>query len=160
MKDMSRVGGDLVAALNAARGRGVCDIPPQNLGAHWMSAAVMWQTMQQSVDNSNKSVALMGTMEAPVPPMIVEQRQARPALDEWLNKNRITNERFGEAVGVSREAVRKWRLPFNDPRRLMPGRDVMPKIFAATQKVITPADFYPPELTGEAAQPQTMEAGR
>lgn len=98
----------------------------------------------------------MATMDANPNPMVVEEREARPALDEWLNTNRITNERFGEAVGVSREAVRKWRLPFSDPNRLMPGKELMPKIHAATQRVITPAHFYPPELsvTGQTGADQ------
>ncbi|MBI1405684.1 MAG: hypothetical protein GC145_06115 [Caulobacter sp.] len=93
----------------------------------------------------------MATMDANPKAMVVEPRPVRPALDDWMVKNRITNERFAEAVGVSREAVRKWRLPFGDINRLTPGKSSMEKIHAVTQRMITPADFYPPELSGPPA---------
>lgn len=53
--------------------------------------------------------------------------------------------------GPSLETVRWIRLPFSDPRRRVPGEDVLELIRHYTGGAILPAHFYPPHLRGAPA---------
>lgn len=85
---------------------------------------------------------------------------SRPALARWLWERNIDWRRAGEAFDAHPETVRCWCLPFVDDDYRVPRNRSLRRIQEETGGEVTPADFYPPELTGEAAQPQTAEASR
>lgn len=87
------------------------------------------------------------------PPLVIPA----PKLDSWLSARRISNSQAAEKLGVSRETMRLYRLPFGDPRRMKPGEDVMERIVAWTGGEVTAADFYPPHLNGGAQRPAATE---
>lgn len=74
-----------------------------------------------------------------------------PGLARWLAGQQMLHGAFGEKVGLSREAVRKYCLPFGHADRQVPGLAVMTRIVEVTEGAVTPADFYPPELNGFGA---------
>lgn len=71
---------------------------------------------------------------------------SRPKLATYLFERDITFRAAGEALGQSQEWVRLVCLPFDDPRRRVPHKDVMERIVAWTQGAVVPADFYPAHL--------------
>jgi DNA-binding transcriptional regulator YdaS (Cro superfamily) len=99
-------------------------------------------------------------MQPSIAPLPKPTAQARPKLDRWLRENRVSVATFATHINVTRAAVGKWLLPFTDNNRQVPKARLMPAIHAATNGEVTPADFYPPELTGAGEQPQPMEVAR
>lgn len=73
----------------------------------------------------------------------------RPKFDQFLLERRIQNAEAAKALSVSREAIRRYRLPFGHPARIIPGEPILTRIVSYTAGEITAADFYPPHLTGE-----------
>lgn len=76
----------------------------------------------------------------------------RPKLARWLLERRISSTAAGTRIGVSREMVRRYCLPFDDPAQAVPGPGPLARIVEWTAGEITAADFYPPHLNG-AAEP-------
>ncbi len=72
---------------------------------------------------------------------------AAPGLADWLTRNKLRPGVFAERIGTTREAVRKYCLPFGDSSRQVPGLEIMERIIAATGNELSPADFYPPHLS-------------
>lgn len=83
-------------------------------------------------------------MSKAVPPKI-----QRPALALWLWERGIKFKPAGELFGCSYETVRAICRPFDDPDRRVPTGDLMRVIVEITG--IRPADFYPPQLNGDAS---------
>lgn len=99
------------------------------------------------------------------PPL--ETCDTHPKLHLWLKDRGLGDTAAGELFGVTRQAVRLWRLPFADPRRQRPqSEDLLAVIYAKTAGEVTIADFYPPHLRprrpGEArpGHPAVLAAGR
>lgn len=80
-------------------------------------------------------------------------RLDRPKLARFLFERDIAYEAAGRALSRSREWVRFVCLPFSDPRRRVPDKKSMERIVAWTDGEVTPADFYPPELTPRSTVP-------
>lgn len=57
-------------------------------------------------------------------------------LDAWISTARISNAKFADAIGVSRQAVSRYRLGERIPRP-----KVIKKIEAATKGRVTANDF-------------------
>lgn len=58
-------------------------------------------------------------------------------LTAWLTDSKVSDAEFASRIGVSRQAL--WRYRAGDR---IPKRDVMERIKAATGGAVTPADFY------------------
>jgi hypothetical protein len=69
----------------------------------------------------------------------------------WVRQMKL--KAVAEAIGCSHEQVRLMTLPFDNPRRRVPGAELMARIVAWTGGEITPADFYPPHLNGVEKTP-------
>lgn len=80
-----------------------------------------------------------------------------PKLAFWLFERGIPRGLFAERIGRKRQQVDQYCLPFDNPDRDIPVPAVMEQIVELTGGQVTPADFYPPHLNGEAAA--TAEAG-
>lgn len=65
-------------------------------------------------------------------------------LREWLDENGVTNPAFGERIGRSAEAVRRYAIGDR-----IPDKETMPLIVVATGGGVTPNDFF--DLTQAAA---------
>lgn len=76
-----------------------------------------------------------------------------PGLAAWLARNNMLPGEFAARIGTTREAVRKYCLPFGDPNRQVPGLKIMERIIAETGNSLSPADFYPPSLSAPAVSP-------
>ncbi len=63
-----------------------------------------------------------------------------------------------EAIGSSHEQVRRMRLPFGHPDRRVPDPELMARIVAWTGGEITPADFYPAQLSAAREAAETAAA--
>ena len=72
--------------------------------------------------------------------------QSRPALRAWRRSNRYTKVAAAQELGVSTTQITRYELPFNDPKRQIPGTATMERIHAFTGGALTPADFYPEHL--------------
>lgn len=59
-------------------------------------------------------------------------------LDEYLSTHPITETAFGKKIGLSQSQVNRIRA-----NKSWPGRDVMARIYEATDKKVTPGDFVP-----------------
>lgn len=65
-------------------------------------------------------------------------------LGAWLDHKEMSDELFGQRIGVSRQAVHRYR---NGER--WPSRDVMAKIVMETAGMVTPDDFLPAEASAQ-----------
>jgi hypothetical protein len=74
----------------------------------------------------------------------------RSRFDHWCWLRGVKLSEIGQAVGCRQERARRMRLPFGDPLRVVPSEQEMARIVSWTRGEITPADFYPPELTPSA----------
>lgn len=81
-------------------------------------------------------------------PPTASQPRAKPKLAQWLFDRDVKPPAAAVKLGVSPTQVRRYLLPFGDPRRQVPGEDVLKKIVEWTAGEVTVADFYPPELSG------------
>ena len=86
----------------------------------------------------------MAPLKSPPSPLL------RPKLARYLWDRDVDLRAAGEALGRSREWVRLACLPFEDPRRRIPDAAFMERIHAWTRGEITPSDFYPPHIRGDA----------
>lgn len=109
---------------------------------------------QRSIDKANKSFALIPTMDPKH--MVIPA----PKLDRWLHDRRISNTQAAAQLGISREAIRLYRLPFGDVGRRVPRDDVLERIVTWTGGEVTAADFYPDHLNGRTAATPEAEAAR
>lgn len=75
---------------------------------------------------------------------------AAPGLAAWLARKNMLPGEFAARIGTTREAVRKYCLPFGTRGRQVPGLEIMERIVAATDGDLGPADFYPAHLSGVA----------
>ena len=75
----------------------------------------------------------------------------RTPFDRWCWERGLELKEIGEAIGCSHEHVRAIRKPFGHPDRRVPSSRVMATIVEWTGGEIKPADFYPPELSADAA---------
>lgn len=57
-------------------------------------------------------------------------------LDHWMRDNDVTDQAFGELVGVDRATICRYRLG-----RRMPNAEMMRRIHEATRGAVTPNDF-------------------
>lgn len=84
----------------------------------------------------------------------------RPRLAAFIFDRGLDLKDVGDAIGCSHEQVRLICLPFGDPKRRVPGAELMERIVLWTNRAVTPSDFYPPELLGaEGAAQQHRHAG-
>jgi len=58
-------------------------------------------------------------------------------LAAWMDSNNITDARFGEAIGVARQAVHRYRTG-----ERIPDKALMKRINEATGGEVSPNDFY------------------
>jgi hypothetical protein len=72
---------------------------------------------------------------------------ARPKFAAFIWERQMELKAVAEAIGCSHEQVRLMSLPFGHPRRRVPGEALMGRIVRWTDGEITPADFYPANLT-------------
>jgi hypothetical protein len=82
----------------------------------------------------------------------------RPKLARFIFDRGLDLKQAAEPLGCSYEQVRLICLPFGDERRRVPGSELMARIVVWTENAITPADFYPPELSAPVADPGTGPA--
>ncbi len=80
----------------------------------------------------------------------------RPKLARWLWERDLDNSQAADCLGRTREWVRLVCLPFDDPRRRIPQREDMDRIFAFTNGEVTPADFYQ-IVEGGASSPAAVQ---
>jgi hypothetical protein len=66
-------------------------------------------------------------------------------LADYLKTNGISDEDFGHAIGVTRQAVHRYKTFGRFPER-----PVLSKIFEATGGVVTANDFLPDQSVPEA----------
>lgn len=83
----------------------------------------------------------------------------RPKLARFLWERDICFRSAAEALGRSREWVRRVCLPFDDPRRLVPVEVDIERIVAWTRGEVSAGDFYRPHLRG-AGVTQASEVAR
>jgi hypothetical protein len=94
-----------------------------------------------------------------------ENESTHPKLHLWLRREGLSSEVFGRRIGVSRQAVDNWRLPFGHRRRIKPHDDQLELIVRETKGEITGNDFYPPHLRakpseGRGGDPRVLKAAR
>lgn len=63
-------------------------------------------------------------------------------LSTYLKTNGISRRDFAERVGVSTEAVRLW-----EERLRVPRKNVMPRIVAETDGIVSPASFFDAQIS-------------
>ncbi|HZR87869.1 MAG TPA: hypothetical protein VFB02_13750 [Bradyrhizobium sp.] len=81
-------------------------------------------------------------MTAKAPPRVV-----RPKFAHFLFDREVELREAAKALGCSYETVRRVCLPFADPDRRVPGKELMERIFAYTDGEIAPGDFYPAHMS-------------
>lgn len=75
----------------------------------------------------------------------------RNEFDEWCWRRGLDLRQAAEPLGVSIETVRRIRLPFTDPARRVPSKDLAERIYDYTAGAILPAHFFPSSMRGRAA---------
>jgi hypothetical protein len=81
-----------------------------------------------------------------------ENETTHPKLHLWLRRRSISSEAFGGRVGVTRQAVDLWRLPFGHRRRARPDDERLAAIVRETSGEVTAEDFYPHHLRSPKAE--------
>lgn len=75
-------------------------------------------------------------------------------LDDYLSRNAIPGKTFAQTIGTTPVNVSRYRNG-----KLKPPEDIMRRIFAATNGLVTPNDFYdlpePPVLLSNTESPVT-----
>jgi hypothetical protein len=94
-----------------------------------------------------------------------ETESTHPKLHLWLRRRQISSEAFGRRVGMTRQAVDLWRLPFGHRRRARPNDETLALIVRETDGEVTAQDFYPPHLrqksdAGRDGDPKVLAAAR
>jgi hypothetical protein len=70
-----------------------------------------------------------------------------PKFHLWCIEQDLGDTAAAELLGVSRQIVRLWRLPFDDPRRVKPrSEELIEHVLRKTGGAVTAADWYPPRL--------------
>lgn len=80
------------------------------------------------------------------------QEIGRNEFDEWCWRRGIDLRAGAEALDASVETIRLIRLPFSDPKRRVPAKDLAERIYAFTSGVVIPAHFFPPSMRGQPAE--------
>lgn len=73
-----------------------------------------------------------------------------PKIAHFIFERGLTMRAAAEQLGRSRQWVQLICLPFDDPRRRIPDVEDMERIHAWSGGELTPADFYPPALSGKS----------
>ncbi len=68
----------------------------------------------------------------------------RPKLEHWLRGRNLDYSDAGRAIGCSRETIRRYCLPFSDPKRRFPNKWLLPKIVTFTGGDVTGHHFIAP----------------
>lgn len=76
--------------------------------------------------------------QAPPPPP-----RPRPALDRFLSERKIAYRQAAVPLQTTGETLRLICLPFDDPQRRVPNKELMERIWRWTAGQITPASFFP-----------------
>ncbi len=74
----------------------------------------------------------------------------RPGLAHWLADRGLMAKDAAEPLGVNKQTVRRFCLPFGNPERRVPDEEMLRKIVVWTDGAVTAESFYPPELTRDA----------
>ena len=82
----------------------------------------------------------------------------RPRLARWLFDRGLEFRDGGDYFGCSHETLRLVCLPFDDPKRRVPNKELMSAIYAGTAGEITAIHFFPEQLT-DASAPEPADAG-
>jgi hypothetical protein len=90
-----------------------------------------------------------------IPPTV----ETHPKLHLWCIAEGMNDTAAAEHFGVSRQIVRLWRMPFDDPRRVRPrDDDLIERVMVRTKSgrlgAVCAADWFPPHLRGEPADPR------
>lgn len=75
----------------------------------------------------------------------------RPPLHGYARARGLSLAELGAVFGKTGEWARLITLPFDDPRRRVPAPDDVARAFEWSCGEITPADWYPPELSQPTA---------
>ena len=86
-------------------------------------------------------------------PPLAPKPAARPKLWRYYRERGLTSVEVGRVFGRSREWVRQVCLPFDDAKRVIPNEADIRTAYNWSSGEITPADWYPPELSPPAAIP-------
>jgi hypothetical protein len=86
------------------------------------------------------------------------QPRPKPKLAQWLFDRDVKPPAAAAKLGVSPMQVRRYLLPFHDPRRQIPGEEVLRAIVEWTAGEVTVADFYPPDLSGRPGDRRVLAA--
>jgi hypothetical protein len=78
----------------------------------------------------------------------------RPKLAAWMFDRNLKARHAAPTLGCGAEQVRRYCLPFGDPKRVIPPAPVMERIVDWTRGEVTAPDFYPAKLRG---QPEPLE---
>ncbi len=73
----------------------------------------------------------------------------RPGLAHWMWERGLKPRHAEAQLGVSKQSVRRYCMPFGSVERRVPPEDVLERIVAWTKGAVTAADFYPPHLNGK-----------
>jgi len=80
----------------------------------------------------------------------------RPAFAVWLYARGISREQAAGALDLSPITVQRYCLPFDNDDRRIPPPAVLERIVDWTGGEITPADFYPPHLSGAKSDAEAV----
>lgn len=94
-------------------------------------------------------------MTTPCPPI-----RPLPRFAHWAFERGLKPVDLAPLLKVSAVQVRYYLRAFDDPKRQLPGDEVLKRIVALTGGEVTVADFYPPELSGRPADPAVLAAAR
>lgn len=87
-------------------------------------------------------------------PTTAPDPERRPKLWRYYRARGLSGAQVGAVFGKSREWVRQVCRPFDDDKRVVPSPADVERAFDWSAGEITPADWYPPELSG---QPSTLQ---
>ena len=71
----------------------------------------------------------------------------RPSFDRWLRDRKLNYSTCARSLQCSRETLRRYCLPFDDPKRRFPSKALLRKITALSHGDITGHDFLEPLTT-------------
>lgn len=87
--------------------------------------------------------------------MPTSEASPRPAFHRWLQDNLLTYSAAAGMLDCSRETLRRYCLPFSDPRRRFPKQALLRRIAHLTDGEITGHSFVEP-----AGVPRGANAGK
>ena len=81
----------------------------------------------------------------------------RPNLDGWLRARKLNYSTGAQLFGCSRMSLQRYCLPFDDPKRRYPSKQILRRIVTATGGEITGHDFVEPPATNGHVRANTAE---